>query len=113
MVGDMDTLQTQGNFCVQRLSMVELNFNVQKSAMVRFSGHCADSKVLRLETENVMMIEKYRYPGVTLINAPDYSDEHQAHLRQAAQRGRDILSWRILWNSNKYMMIRELWKVVF
>lgn len=67
---------------------------------------------MRLQQEAVAVVNQYRYLGVTLTNAPDYCDEYQAHIRQTAQRGQNILRRRILWSGNRYLMVRELWKAV-
>lgn len=67
---------------------------------------------LTLDGEHLSIGTSYRYLGVLLCNEVDIFQHHEAAIRQSALRAQAILRRRCLWGCNRYVMVRDLWKLV-
>ncbi|KAH7980822.1 hypothetical protein HPB49_019475 [Dermacentor silvarum] len=76
------------------------------------AGGRTDPAVLTLGGEPVATCNEYRYLGVTLCAEADKYSFHETALRQAALRAQRILRRRCLWGCNRFLVIRDLWKLV-
>ncbi|KAH7941361.1 hypothetical protein HPB49_012701 [Dermacentor silvarum] len=96
----------------KHLGTLGLAFNSRKSAVVQFSGDRENPTMVLPDGERLPTAEEYRYLGVVLSASDGVNAEHEAHLRQSAQRASRILRRQCLWGCSRYLMVRELWKAV-
>ncbi|XP_037557960.1 uncharacterized protein LOC119435064 [Dermacentor silvarum] len=96
----------------KHLGTLGLAFNSRKSAVVQFSGDRENPTMVLPDGERLPAAEEYRYLGVVLSASDGVNAEHEAHLRQSAQRASRILRRQCLWGCSRYLMVRELWKSV-
>ncbi|XP_077555701.1 uncharacterized protein LOC144170053 [Haemaphysalis longicornis] len=112
MAENSQDLQTLLDICQVEISCLGLRFNTRKSAVVRLAGDEADSTVLTLGGEPLASYDEYRYLGVTLCSEEAKYNRHKSALRQADLRSQRILRLRCMWSCNRFLMIRDLWKLV-
>ncbi|KAH7966326.1 hypothetical protein HPB49_015292 [Dermacentor silvarum] len=96
----------------KHLGTLGLAFNSRKSAVVQFSGDRENPTMVLPDGERLPAAEGYHYLGVVLSASDGVNAEHEAHLRQSAQRASRILRRQCLWGCSRYLMVRELWKSV-
>ncbi|KAH7946335.1 hypothetical protein HPB49_023365 [Dermacentor silvarum] len=87
-------------------------FSTRKPAVVCLAGGRTDPAVLTLRGEPLATCNEYRYLGVTLYAEADKYSFHETALQQTALRARRIHRQRCLWGCNRFLMIRDLWKLV-
>lgn len=112
MAENREDLQTLLDICQVEISRIGLCFSTRKSAVVCLAGGLTDPVVLTLGGKPVAICNEYRYLGVTLCAEADKYSFHETVLRQAALRAQRILRRRCLWGCNRFLMIRDLWKLV-
>ncbi|KAH7954694.1 hypothetical protein HPB49_020982 [Dermacentor silvarum] len=112
MAENREDLQTLLDICQVEISRIGLCFSTRKSAVVCLAGGLTDPAVLTLGGKPVAICNEYRYLGVTLCAEADKYSFHETALRQAALRAQRILRRRCLWGCNRFLMIRDLWKLV-
>lgn len=112
MAENQEDLQTLLDICQVEILRIGLCFSARKSAVVCLAGGLTDPAVLTLGGEPVAICNEYRYLGVTLCAEADKYSFHETALRQAALRAQRILRRRCLWGCNRFLMIRDLWKLV-
>ncbi|KAH7977549.1 hypothetical protein HPB49_002306 [Dermacentor silvarum] len=112
MVENREDLQALLDICQVEISRIGLCFSSRKSAVVCLAGGRSDPAVLTLAGEPVVTRNEYRYLGVTLCAEVNKYSFHKTPLRQTALRAQRILHRRCLWGCNRFLMIRDLWKLV-
>ncbi|KAH6923621.1 hypothetical protein HPB50_003247 [Hyalomma asiaticum] len=105
-------LQDLINISQAEIMRLGLRFNCKKSAVVPLAGTCADGVTLRLGDEVLMVCTTYRYLGVELSSGPELYGQQEQLLRQRALRAQSILRRQCLWGCNRFVIVRDLWKIV-
>lgn len=105
-------LQSLVDICHTELSLLGLRFSAKKTAIVRLAGVGADEAEVTLGGDKLAIRTSYRYLGVHLSAEKDVYAVHEAALRKSAVRAQCILRRRCLWGCNRYLMVRDLWKLV-
>ncbi|KAH7981040.1 hypothetical protein HPB49_021064 [Dermacentor silvarum] len=67
---------------------------------------------VRLGDEALMVCSAYRYLRVQISIGPELCGHQEDILRQKALRAQCILRRRCLWGCNRFVMVRDLWKIV-
>lgn len=96
MAEDTDSVQGLLDICTAGMRRLVLHFNPQESATVCFSGPEPDTGVLSLGGSALPKQDSYCYFGVQLSSAADIYECHERHIREVAQRGRNVLCRRRL-----------------
>ncbi|XP_077563663.1 uncharacterized protein LOC144179249 [Haemaphysalis longicornis] len=104
-------LQTLLDICFAEVTQLGLRFSAKKSAVLTFAGTSGDAAVT-LGGEVISMCSSYKYLGVVLSAGASMYSHHEAKVRQSAVRGQCILRRRSLWGCNRFLMVRDLWKLV-
>ncbi|XP_077564456.1 uncharacterized protein LOC144179908 [Haemaphysalis longicornis] len=109
---DEHDVQRLLNICSVEIQRLGLRFNQRKSMVVQLAGDTTKQPVLTLQGEQLTVATSYKYLGVTLCTGANMYELHEAKVRQTALRAQCILRRRCLWGCNRYVMVRDLWKLV-
>lgn len=105
-------LQALLDICQAEISSLSRRFNVRKSAVVQLVRERANAPALTLDGEPLVSCTEYRYLGVTLCAEASKYSLHETALRQAALRSQRIPHRRCMWGCNRFLMVRDQWKLV-
>ncbi|KAH7935858.1 hypothetical protein HPB52_014408 [Rhipicephalus sanguineus] len=105
-------LQALLDICATEMTSLGLRFNAKKTKVVPFAGNMAESVDLKLGSESIALETTYKYLGVLLCSEASIYNQQEAHIRQASLRAQCILRRRILWGCNRFIMVRDIWKLV-
>ncbi|XP_075749200.1 uncharacterized protein LOC142814366 [Rhipicephalus microplus] len=112
MAESTEEMQALLDICQDEITRLGLCFNVKKTALLRLVGEYTKEKVVTLGDAEVSSCTEYRYLGVKLSTSTDMYSLHEAKTREAGLRAQSILRRRCLWGCNRYLMVRDLWKLV-
>ncbi|KAH6947046.1 hypothetical protein HPB50_016912 [Hyalomma asiaticum] len=105
-------LQDLINISQAEITRLGLRFNCKKSAVVPLASTCADGVTLRLGDEVLMVCTTYRYLVVQLSSGPDLYGQQEEIFRQKALRAQCILRRQCLCGCNRFVVVRDFWKIV-
>ncbi|KAH7954089.1 hypothetical protein HPB49_015473 [Dermacentor silvarum] len=103
-------MQSLLDICANEMKKLGLRFNAQKTTVVQLAGKLVEGTVLRLGEEVLQIASAVKYLGVNLCNGKDLYGLHEEKVGQTALRAQCILRRRCL--CNRFVMIRDLWKLV-
>ncbi|KAH8020329.1 hypothetical protein HPB51_000670 [Rhipicephalus microplus] len=112
MAESTEEMQALLDIFQDEITRLGLCFNVKKTALLRLVGECIKERVVTLGDAEVSSCTEYRYLGVKLSASTDMYSLHEAKTREYGLRAQSILRRRCLWGCNRYLMVRDLWKLV-
>ncbi|KAH6927911.1 hypothetical protein HPB50_009844 [Hyalomma asiaticum] len=105
-------MQALLEICQSEITRLGICFNVKKTALLRLAGERTKEGVVTLGDVEVSRCTEYKYLCVKLSASTDMYSLHEVKTREAGLRAQCILRRRCLWGCNRYLMVRDLWKLV-
>ncbi|XP_077507480.1 uncharacterized protein LOC144118407 [Amblyomma americanum] len=66
----------------------------------------------RIQEFTLEVVDEYKYLGVWINNGAEYLTEHEKYVMNKVSRNAAVMKNRALWNYNRYVVLRGIWKGV-
>lgn len=105
-------MQALLNICAAEVEKLGLRYNAKKTTVVQLVGVTLGNETLTLSGKALGVASLYKYLGVTMCAGGDIYSEHEEIVRRMALRAQCVLRRRSIWGFNRYLMVRDMWKLV-
>lgn len=105
-------MQALLNICAAEVKKLGFRYNAKKTNVVQLVGVTLCNETLTLSGQALGLASLYKYIRVTLCAGGDIYREHEEIVKRMALRAHCVLQRRGIWGLNRYLLVRDMWKLV-